>query len=239
MKRHQFIRFARLGCVASVFLGLALAPALAAQSGFLTNDPSEFLILLAPPPLAGSNEAAADLATVASAHGTASQEDLAMAQSEARFNVYAFAPAIGVFFNPGKTPETEAFFKRIHRDSDRVVDAGKVNWKRLRPLNADPTLNPKLHDQAYSYPSGHSTRATIYALLLSEIFPDRREAIMATARTLGWHRVQMALHYPTDIVAGRVLAQAIVRKLKEDPAFQHDFAEVTAELKAAERQGSR
>jgi acid phosphatase (class A) len=57
---------------------------------------------------------------------------------------------------------------------------------------------------------------------------------MATGRSLGWHRVQMAEHYPTDIYAGRVLAQAIVRELKSNPEFQHDFAEVKTELQAAD-----
>jgi hypothetical protein len=40
--------------------------------------------------------------------------------------------------------------------------------------------------------------------------------------------------YPTDIYAGRVLAQAIVRKLKENPDFQKDFAGAKAEIAAAQ-----
>jgi hypothetical protein len=37
-------------------------------------------------------------------------------------------------------------------------------------------------------------------------------------------------HYETDIFGGRVLGQAIVRQLHENPAFEHDFAGVKAEI---------
>jgi acid phosphatase (class A) len=43
----------------------------------------------------------------------------------------------------------------------------------------------------------------------------------------------IARHYPTDIYAGRVLAQAIVKQMAKSDAFQHDFAETKAEIAAA------
>jgi acid phosphatase (class A) len=72
-------------------------------------------------------------------------------------------------------------------------------------------------------------------LVLCEVFPDKKDAILAHARLMGWHRVQIARHYPTDIYAGRVLAQAIVRELDANPQFQHDLAEVKAEVAAAQQ----
>jgi acid phosphatase (class A) len=71
------------------------------------------------------------------------------------------------------------------------------------------------------------------ALVLADLFPDKHDAIVAKARSIGWHRVQIARHYPTDIYAGRVLAQAIVRQMKKSDQFQKDFAEARAELAAA------
>jgi acid phosphatase (class A) len=41
-------------------------------------------------------------------------------------------------------------------------------------------------------------------------------------------------HFLTDIYAGRVLGQAIVRELLASPAFQHDLAEAKAEVQAAQ-----
>jgi acid phosphatase (class A) len=75
----------------------------------------------------------------------------------------------------------------------------------------------------------------VLALVLADLFPDHREGIVRIARDIGWHRVMIARHYPTDIYAGRVFAQAIVRELKSSADFQRDFAAVKSELSAAER----
>jgi acid phosphatase (class A) len=70
----------------------------------------------------------------------------------------------------------------------------------------------------------------VFGLLLAELFPDRKDAILEEGRNIGWHRVEIGRHYPTDIYAGRTLAQAIVRELKANPAFQTDLAKVKDEL---------
>jgi acid phosphatase (class A) len=61
----------------------------------------------------------------------------------------------------------------------------------------------------------------VFALLLAELFPDKRDALLAISRGIGWRRV-----------LGRVLGQAIVREFLANPAFQHDLAEAKAELAA-------
>ena len=75
----------------------------------------------------------------------------------------------------------------------------------------------------------------VLALVLAELFPDRREAILTVGRDLGWHRVLIARHYPTDIYAGRVFAQAVVREMKANPDFQRDFADAKREILAAQK----
>jgi acid phosphatase (class A) len=216
--------------IALLLLALTVTP-LSAAERFLSDSQQPDILNLLPPPPVGV-EQAADLASVRAVHLATSSNELAQAKTEGNFTVFVFTPAIGEFFSPGKFPTTEAFFKRVRRDSDHIVNFGKDHWKRLRPINADPSLNGGVRDSSFSYPSGHSTRATIYALLLAEIFPDRQDEILAIGRRTGWHRVQMAMHYPSDIFAGRVLAQAVVQQLKLDAEFQHEFAQVKAELTA-------
>lgn len=204
-----------------------------AEPGFLGREQQpDYLALLPPPPV--GVEQAADLLAVEVVHGRTSTNETAVAKSEGNFSEFVFAPAIGGFFQAGKLPKTEAFFRRLRADSDGIVNRAKEHWKRLRPLNENPRLNHGVKDKSFSYPSGHSCRGTLYALVLAEIFPERKEAIQAIGRELGWHRVQLAMHYPSDILAGRVLAQAIAARLKSAPEFQNELAEVKAELAAAE-----
>ncbi len=113
------------------------------------------------------------------------------------------------------------------------LDAAKDYWKRQRPYQLDAHLSLGPPEPSFGYPSGHSTRGTVEALLLADLFPEKKEAILAIGRKIGWDRVLIGKHFPTDIYAGRVLGQAIVRNLMARPAFQHDLAEAKAEVQAA------
>jgi acid phosphatase (class A) len=182
--------------------------------------------------LPGSPEQAADLSETISVSKTCPAADAAQAKAEKKFSIFVFTPAIGSFFQSNTLPKTTAFFERVHSDTEAVTDTAKNFWKRPRPYVVEPSLSNGEPEKSFSYPSGHSTRATVYALLLAELFPDRKDEILAVGRDVGWHRVEIARHYPTDIYAGRALAQAIVREMKASPAFQHDFAEAKNEIAA-------
>lgn len=185
---------------------------------------------LAPPPLPGSEEQAVDMAQVVSVVRACSTNETALALSEKKFSSFNFSPAIGDFFAPGKYPKAEAFLERVKSNADAIVDEAKDFWKRPRPYTVDPTLADGKLETSFSYPSGHSTEATLLALTLAELFPEKREEIAAIGRNIGWHRVKIARHYPTDIYAGRVFAQTIFREMRSNPAFQKDLAEAKREV---------
>jgi acid phosphatase (class A) len=201
---------------------------------YLAPGQPDSTVLLAPPPLPGSAEQAADLDEVRAVFHTAGSNDIAAAYSEKKFSVFNFAPAVGAFFQRANLPRTEAFFEKVQLDAEVVTDAGKNFFKRPRPYTVDTNLaNGKL-ETSFSYPSGHSTESMVLALVLADLCPEKRDSILAIARNIGWHRVQAARHYPTDIYAGRTLARAIARELKTSAAFRHDLAEVKAEIDAAQ-----
>jgi acid phosphatase (class A) len=201
---------------------------------YLTGKKPNTIELLAPPPLPDSPEQAADMAEVRAVYHGANSNEIVAAYSEKKFSIFNFTPAIGDFFVAGKFPKTEAFFNKMQTDAEAVTDKAKDYYKRPRPFVVDPSLaNGKL-EKSYSYPSGHSTESMVLALVLADLFPDKHDAIIAEARTIGWHRVEIARHYPTDIYAGRVLAQAIVKQFEKNDDFQKDFAEAQAEIAAAQ-----
>jgi acid phosphatase (class A) len=229
----------KLLCLRQNSVKLALALVLAASGPvFAGQEPLHYLAvshpepsLLAPPPLPGSAEQASDMAQVVAVHQACTSNQAALAFSEKKFSIFNFTPAIGDVFKPGKFPKTEAFFTRVQKEAETVADEAKVSWKRPRPFTVNTNLASGKLEKSFSYPSGHSTEGMVLALVLAEVFPDRRDAILAVGRDLGWHRVWIARHYPTDIYAGRVYAQAIVRSLMANPDFQRDLAEVKAEVR--------
>ena len=226
--------------LAALLLWAALPTALPAQGqSYLPPGRPDPAILLAPPPLPGSAEQAADLAEVIAVHDSCGSNETAVAFSEKKFSVFNFKPAVGEFFEADTLPKTEAFFYRVQKEAAVVANAGKDYWRRPRPYTVEPRLAAGKLEKSFGYPSGHAAEGMTLALVLAEVFQEKREEILAVGRNLGWHRVCIGRHYPTDIYAGRVLAQAIVRELKASPAFQKDLAEVKAEVAAARAAASK
>jgi acid phosphatase (class A) len=225
-------RFVLLAGAVAISLGFS---AVAADLSYLTAGQPDAVALLAPPPLPGSPEQAADLAEVRAIVHAAGSNDVTQAFSEKKFNIFTFTPAIGDFFQPGKFPKTEAFFERVQTDAAAATDSAKDIFQRPRPFVLDPSLASGKLEKSYSYPSGHSTESMVLALVLADLFPDKHDAILSVARNIGWHRVEIGRHYLSDIYAGRVMAQAIVREMKASPDFQRDFAGAKAELAAAQK----
>lgn len=231
MKPALFFRTAIL----ATLLVFVSASAFAKEStlSYLADGKPDAAALLAPPPLLDSPEQAADLNEVREVYHSATSNDVAAAYSEKKFSVFNFAEAVGPYFQPDKLPKTTAFFEKIQSDAATVTDLGKDYFKRPRPFVTDPSLaNGKL-EKSFSYPSGHSTESMVLALVLADLIPDRHDAIIAHARMIGWHRVEIARHYPTDIFAGRMLAIAIVKQFKKSDAFQKEFEAAKVELEAA------
>lgn len=232
---NMFQQLNRRRFIAALLLLAFTAPLLADKLHYLKSGRPDPLALLAPPPLPGSLEQAADLATVIAANKQCSASDKALARSENKIYVFNFAPAIGTFFQSNSLPKTAAFFQRLHEDIFSITSSAKNYWKRPRPFMIETNLASGEMETTFSYPSGHSTKAIVFATVLADIFPEKREKIFAVGRAIGWHRVQIAQHYPTDVQAGRVLGQAIARELKISQVFNKDLTEVKAELLAAQK----
>ena len=219
---------------ALVIVVAANSPAKEDALHYLPEGKPDYLELLAPPPLPNSAEQEADMAEVVAVHKACSDSQAELAFSQKKFSIFNFTPAVGDFFQAEKLPKTEAFFARVKEDAAAATDAAKDFYKRPRPYVTNPALASGKLEKSFSYPSGHSTESMVLALVLAEMLPDKHDEIIAVARDIGWHRVWIARHYPTDIYAGRVYAQAIVRELKNNLAFHRDFAAAKAELEAAQ-----
>jgi acid phosphatase (class A) len=223
-------------------LTLALALCLSFAIRAKAERPSYFspnavdpIKLLPGPPAADSAEAREELELMESIQHNRTKEDVDRCASEVNLTVDAFKSVLGPWCTADNLPRLQKLFKDLAKDSKQISNTAKDHFKRPRPAHEDVQIQvPIENETTFAYPSGHSTRGTMYALILAELLPDHRDAIVQRGREIGWDRVVAGLHHPSDIYAGRVLGQALAESLLADPKFQDELLMVKAELSAAE-----
>jgi undecaprenyl-diphosphatase len=62
-----------------------------------------------------------------------------------------------------------------------------------------------------SFPSGHTLYAFMMATLLAFWFPRYKIVFIIIACLIGWTRIYLGLHYPTDVIAGGILGYGVTR----------------------------
>ena len=100
-------------------------------------------------------------------------------------------------------------------------DALKGEFDLKRPFELNDAVHPVAGARPVAaYPSGHAIRATVYARVLAEIFPDQKDQLMELAQQIGYGRVIGGVHFPMDVLAGQKLGQAYADVIVEQPAFK-------------------
>ena len=192
--------------------------------------------LLPDPPANGSPTTIMEINLILQKQAFRTPAEVARIKREVHLNVYLFDTVFGPWFTKKSVPITAALFDRVDATEHPVIDSGKKFWSRPRPFLQDKRIHPPIDlPKNASYPSGHSTVGDLDALILAQLAPDLKDAIIARGLQIGDDRVIAGVHFPSDVAAGRTLAQALFDKLMATPAFQADLAKAKVELTAARR----
>lgn len=177
-----------------------------------------------PPPTGGPMDQA-DLDFIIAIQAVATPEEIAHATWMAGLDVFTFTGVLGPAFTEKNYPQTAAFFQKLGKTVNGPKNYLKDLYRRVRPCDAHPDLIRKLvpYESGYSNPSGHATRSWTFALVLADLNPPYKSAFLREAAAVGMSRVLGGMHYPSDVLLSRGLAQLIFEELKKNPEFVRDL----------------
>jgi acid phosphatase (class A) len=152
--------------------------------------------------------------------------DLATSDADLQFPAAAgvFACALGIQVSEQNTPALYMLLRRTLTDIGLAPYSAKNAYQRKRPfmMSETPVCTPKDEEALRkdgSYPSGHTAIGWGWALILTELVPDRAEEILARGRAFGESRNVCNAHWYSDVVAGRLVGAAAVAKLHANKEF--------------------
>jgi len=125
-----------------------------------------------------------------------------------------------LMLSPSAHPNTIKILEMAVNVGLMVAMHFKFIFKRGRPQQVFPGLVPLVPSPWHaSYPSGHSLQSHLTALGLGEVMPGAKNALVALARRIGENREVAGVHFQSDTVAGRNIAEAVFPRLMQCAIF--------------------
>lgn len=90
-----------------------------------------------------------------------------------------------------------------------IVQIIKAWVGRVRPYDALTGIVPLNIEKDYSFPSGHTAASFTAAIVVSCFFPVLSIGCFGLAAFIGFSRIYIGVHYPTDVVAGCLIGTII------------------------------
>ena len=224
-----------------VALLLTLAVFSYAQDVYLTTEELPDLIQCLPaPPVKGTPAFKYDVKRYK--WGKEQRKDTARAEMAFRDAIWTYDALIveltagyGLTVSEGTTPEIWKLLSTSLRTVDQIRVAPKAYFHRIRPFEYFRESTSTGEDDVLrgegSYPSGHTIRSWLAALLLAEINPAAAEAIYSRAWEYGESRVIAGAHWQSDVDASRVAASIGYSRLQSCPAFRTQMSLAQDEFK--------
>ncbi len=203
---------------------------------YIDVAPLDLRLLLPDAPANDSEVTRGEVAELLRIQAARTPEQCAKAAADVAVTPKQFAAALGAA--DGLDLDNLKAFKHL---LDRLlvlegvfISKVKNDYHWPRPFLLDTRIQPCItRPTSDAYPSGHSTWATMVALVLADMIPERRTQLLQRADEYANNRIIGGVHYPSDVAAGQTAGTILVSALLTSPRFRADEAAARTELRAA------
>lgn len=186
---------------------------------------------MAPPPAAGTPEAAADYDSLLKLQAARKPEQCALAAGE-------LAPDFSTLFGTSgllsdkESAAVKPFMDAAMKLLSKISTTFKKTYGRPRPYDVDARIKPCIDKPggATSYPSTHAAAGTFDACVLARLFPTRADKLAARGQLVGDLRAIAGVHHPSDVAAGQLLGKQVCARLLTETDFAAELNKVKQSL---------
>ena len=184
--------------------------------------------LIGPPPAIESPKFEEQMAIVLWLQKTRTPEQVEFVRK--KLNLARFEPILGDSLFKVDSKELRNTLSVIISEVRSEYDLLKAAFDLPRPFIINKEVQPVTKARPVgSYPSGHATRSVVYARVLSEIFPEKKDELMNLALQIGYGRVTAGVHYPIDVTAGQALGNAYADVIISRDRFKETVSRIRGE----------
>lgn len=145
-----------------------------------------------------------------------------------------FSEALDINLSYETTPEIVQLAERATNDAHKANSVVKKHYQRVRPFAQfkEPSLKPETDEEeagTFSYPSGHSSRGWMYALVLASVAPECAEDLFFRAHAYANNRVICGHHWKSDTDASLMLAAGIFATVVSTDEYRAQLAKAREE----------
>ena len=146
----------------------------------------------------------------------------------------AFSRVVGIELSASNTPNIYTLFDYCMTYGEKAQAQAQNSYFSRRPyaLYNQRTLMPSYEDKyrnVSSYPSSQAMMGWLFALMMTEICPDKRNEVLARGYEYGTSSVISGYHWDSDSYAGCLLASALVSRLHSHTGFNAMISSATTE----------
>jgi undecaprenyl-diphosphatase len=90
--------------------------------------------------------------------------------------------------------------------SHLIVQIAKRTVARRRPATVVQCVRLVREPDCFSFPSGHATVSMSVAMVYGMAFPAWAVPLLLLALLVGFSRVRLGVHFPSDVLVGQLIA---------------------------------
>jgi hypothetical protein len=164
--------------------------------------------------------------------------EISRARADAIPRPLAYVEVLGPYFLGHTLPATQLLLANAESDLEALAAPAIKAWSRAAPSMQDSRVKQLARlPSGSAYPSERAAVGRLWSGILAQLFPNCTDQLTKRGIDLGENQILVGAAYPSDVAAGRQLADQMLARFQQSTTFRGEMAAAAAEIKQVGAQG--